>query len=60
VIGDDLLGASIDRIEDREKGLVKKMNDAYGPCFDAANSMHFIPGGSSSGSLPDLIAFSVE
>jgi len=58
---DDLLKASIARIEDEETGLAKQMNVAYGDCFDAHKVMQFIPGDAdnNAGSLPDLITFAV-
>jgi CRISPR system Cascade subunit CasC len=59
--GDDLLAASIARLEDPKTGLVKQMIDAYGPCFDAAKMMKFIAGeDGNTGSLPDLITFASE
>ncbi len=61
VRGDDLLTASIDRLDDPKTGLVKQMNDAYGKCFDADKTMKFVAGDAgNSGSLPALIAFASE
>lgn len=58
VRNEDLLEASIARLEDGKTGLVKQMNDAYGDCFDKAEVMQFIAGeGGNRGSLPDLIEF---
>lgn len=55
---EDLLKASIARLEDERTGLIKQMDDAYGPCFDKAEVMQFIAGEDGNrGSLPDLIAF---
>lgn len=55
---EDLLKASIARLEDEKTGLVKLMNDAYGPCYDEAKVMRFIPGeDGNEGSLADLMEF---
>lgn len=59
VAGEDLLTKSIEQLEGKS-GIVEAMNKAYGPCFDAAQSMHCVPGGTASGSLSDLIKFAVE
>lgn len=61
VVADNLLKRSIALIEDKKTGIASQMNDAYGPCFDTARSMQFIPGDADNhGSLPDLIAFALE
>jgi CRISPR system Cascade subunit CasC len=58
VRGEDMLRASIDRIEDPTYGLARQMNDAYGACFDDVRVMQFIAGEEGSqGSLHDIIAF---
>lgn len=56
---DDLLAASIARIEDPKHGLVAQMNEAYGNCYEGDKLMQFIPGadGTNTGSLPELIQF---
>ena len=59
---DDLLNASIARIEHPEHGLAAQMTAAYGPCFDGkAYVMRFIAGETSdAGSLPEAITFASE
>lgn len=59
VSGDDLLVSSIDRLEGA-KGIVAAMDQAYGNCFDDAETMRFIPGGTCEGSLPALIDFATK
>ncbi|MCV0369520.1 type I-E CRISPR-associated protein Cas7/Cse4/CasC [Filomicrobium sp.] len=55
---EDMLKASIDRLEGEKTGLVTQMNEAYGACFDDARVMQFIAGeGDNTGSLPDLVTF---
>ncbi|HRO48517.1 MAG TPA: type I-E CRISPR-associated protein Cas7/Cse4/CasC [Hyphomicrobium sp.] len=61
VKSEDILKASIARIEDEKTGIVKQMNEAYGNCFDASRFMKFIAGeADNSGALPDLLAFASE
>jgi CRISPR system Cascade subunit CasC len=58
VRGEDLLRASIDRIEHPTNGLAKQMSDAYGACFDDVRVMQFIAGEEGNhGSLHDMISF---
>jgi CRISPR system Cascade subunit CasC len=58
VVHEDLLRASIARIEDPKTGLAAQMNVAYGACFDDHKGMQFIPGDDTNkGSLAELIAF---
>lgn len=58
---DDLLRASIARIEDPKTGLAAQMNAAYGDCFDRSEIMQFIPGDEqNSGSLGALYDFVAE
>ncbi|MEQ1695271.1 MAG: type I-E CRISPR-associated protein Cas7/Cse4/CasC [Hyphomicrobiaceae bacterium] len=58
---DDLLRASIDRIENTATGLAAQMDAAYGPCFADCKVMQFIPGDdTNSGSLDALYKFIAE